>query len=68
MERYKLIKLYPGSPDLGTIVYSPHIYKAYKDMEGYFKTKNPDRYTSIMIFYSEDYIKKEGKGFWKKIK
>jgi hypothetical protein len=64
MERYKLVKEYPGSPDKGTIVYSPHRSQAYKDMK--YKMKD-ERNVTNQIFFSQDYIENHPE-FWKKMR
>lgn len=67
MERYELVREYPGSPEKGTIVYAPHREKAYQDKDGSSKYKMKDtRNCKNYIFFSADYIEKYPK-FWKKI-
>lgn len=63
MERYQLVREYPGSPELGTVVFHPHRDRSNQDY--HFKMRNtPGVYNCI--FYSKDYIKSFPK-FWKKI-
>ena len=64
MTRYKLTKLYPGSPEKGTIVYSPHRIGAYKDVK--YKMKNSKNNRNY-LFFSSKYIENFPE-FWKKIK
>jgi hypothetical protein len=66
MKRYKLIKKYPGCPNIGTIVYSPHkIYYVDRNDNDKYKIKN-ERNVQNWIFYSKDYIEKYPK-FWKQL-
>jgi hypothetical protein len=55
---------YPGSPELGAVVYHPHRVFGYKDM--YFKQRNPNKTTTSYIFYTKEEITDFPK-FWKKI-
>jgi hypothetical protein len=64
MKRYQLIRKYPGSPELGTIVHSPHKIKSYGFGDEY--KMNNSKNTKNWIFYSKDYIEKYPK-FWKKL-
>lgn len=63
MERYCLIREYPGSPAKGTIVYAPHRVQAYKDLK--YKMKNKGN-VSNHIFFDAAYIEKFPK-FWRRI-
>ncbi len=63
MERYKLIRKYPGSLDIGTVVYAPHRMSAYSDYK--YKMRNVGN-TSNHIFYDSEYVEKFPE-FWKKI-
>lgn len=64
MKRYKLVKEYPGSPDKGTIVYSPHRERSFNDFPYKMKnTKNVKNYLFFDSVYIENFPE-----FWKKLK
>lgn len=66
MIRYELKQKYPGSPKLGTKVYTPHREKAYlNDEQSVYKEYNTKNCRNF-IFYSREYIENHPK-FWKKL-
>ena len=65
MTRYELIKVYPGGPKKGTVVYTPHKWSSSTSGDIKYKMRNYKN-TDNQLYFSEYEIEKFPT-FWKKL-